>query len=396
MSTTTPNSLIVAALLLVVSFVCLLIKLWLQRRAHDKELAIVEDFAARLFGKVSSDDILWGLAQSCISKLGFEDCVVYLYNKTSGVLIQKAAFGPKNPHGHAIKNPLNLPIGHGIVGNVALTGKAEIVNDTSKDARYIPDETVNASEICVPIIYEGELLGVIDSENSKKGYYTSSHLRLLKTLSSLCAAKLTKVTALYQGKIYGSQLDSLIQLIPDFMVVSTPSGKRRFVNKSYCEFMGKMPSEMISENIIESLPAQERATYQKSLQELSPKNPTMTNVQMNMGANNKTQWTLWNETAVFTKDGDIKEILSIGRDINAFRQSQNLRENYIHTLEEILQKTSHQVRQPIAQILGIIEILRTDQVNDLDEMLTYMRKSVSQLDLVTRELNDYIHDNSMI
>jgi signal transduction histidine kinase len=105
---------------------------------------------------------------------------------------------------------------------------------------------------------------------------------------------------------------------------------------------------------------------------------------------------LWSETAVFREDGTIQEILSVGRNINALHQSQNLRENYIHTLEEILQKTSHQVRQPLAQILGIVEIIGTDPSADTDEMFDYLRRSARHLDVVTRELNDYIYDNSMM
>ena len=36
-----------------------------------------------------------------------------------------------------INNPIILPIGEGIAGYVAKSGLAEIIGDTSKDARYI-------------------------------------------------------------------------------------------------------------------------------------------------------------------------------------------------------------------------------------------------------------------
>jgi PAS domain S-box-containing protein len=356
----------------------------------------VEDFASRLYGNNSVDEILWGLAQSCISQLGFEDCVVYLLNVKTGVLMQKAAFGPKNPHGQVIKNPMNIPLGHGIVGTVALSGKAEIISDTSRDQRYIPDDTINASEICVPILCRGEVIGAIDSEHSKKSYFTMEHLQMLQTLASLCGARIAHAEAVQTSRVYASRLDALLQLIPDFIVLSTPEGTRKFVNDSYCTFMGKTSKEMLSENFMELIPQKERESYLHSLQELTPESPTMTNVHMNLGTQNKAQWTLWSETAVFREDGTIQEILSVGRNINALHQSQNLRENYIHTLEEILQKTSHQVRQPLAQILGIVEIIGTDPSADTDEMFDYLRRSARHLDVVTRELNDYIYDNSMM
>jgi PAS domain S-box-containing protein len=384
------------AAIMAVTCILLVLKLFIERRRTRRNQIIVEEFAGKLFGNDSVEDILWGLAQSCISKLGFEDCVVYLLNKKSGVLIQKAAFGPKNPHGQVIKNPMNIPIGYGIVGSVAVSGVAEIIPDTKREHRYIPDDTINASEICVPIISKGEIIGVIDSEHSKKGFYTKDHLQMLMTLASLCGARIAQAEAVEKTKVYASRLDALIELIPDFIVLTTPEGNRKFVNDSYCKFTGKTSKELIEENFFKSLPIKERENYMNSLKELSPKSPTMTNVHMNMGAGNRAQWTLWNETAVFREDGTIQEVISVGRNINALHQSQNLRENYIHTLEEILQKTSHQVRQPLAQILGIVEIMGIEPNTDTEEMFEYLRRSARQLDLVTRELNDYIYDNSLM
>jgi hypothetical protein len=79
------------AAIMAVTCILLVLKLFIERRRTRRNQIIVEEFAGKLFGNDSVEDILWGLAQSCISKLGFEDCVVYLLNKKSGVLIQKAA-----------------------------------------------------------------------------------------------------------------------------------------------------------------------------------------------------------------------------------------------------------------------------------------------------------------
>src|SRR5690606_34357893 len=54
-------------------------------------------FATSLFGKNTIDEILWDVAKNCISRLGLVDCVIYLVDRSRGVLIQKAAYGSKNP-----------------------------------------------------------------------------------------------------------------------------------------------------------------------------------------------------------------------------------------------------------------------------------------------------------
>ena len=67
-----------------------------------------------------------------------------------------------------IVNLLTIPIGDGIVGTVAKTGEPELIHDTSQDKRYILDINHNNSEITVPVIVEGRIIGIIDSEAPPK------------------------------------------------------------------------------------------------------------------------------------------------------------------------------------------------------------------------------------
>lgn len=152
-------------------------------------------FSTSIYGKNTEEDILWDLAKNCISRLGFVDCVVYLLDEKRGVLVQKAALGPKNPKRYEILNPIEIPLGRGITGHVALTGKAEIISDTTKDSRYIVDDEARLSELCVPIKSDDRVLGLIDSEHPEKGFFKPQHLRILSAIASICSNKLQKVRA---------------------------------------------------------------------------------------------------------------------------------------------------------------------------------------------------------
>jgi LytS/YehU family sensor histidine kinase len=121
--------------------------------------------------------------------------VVYLVDKNNKVLVQKAAYGPKNPRGHEIINPIEIEIGKGIVGSVAATGKPLLINDTSKDPRYIVDDERRYSELSVPILHDGKVIGVIDSENTKKHFFTEDHLKALTTISSISSNKIAEAQA---------------------------------------------------------------------------------------------------------------------------------------------------------------------------------------------------------
>ncbi|MEQ9442920.1 MAG: response regulator [Cyclobacteriaceae bacterium] len=152
-------------------------------------------FAASLYGKNTVDEILWDMAKNCIARLGLVDCVIYLIDESRGVLVQKAAYGTKNPKDFDIKAPLEIPIGQGIVGSVVLTGQPDLVNDTSQDARYIVDEEERLSELAVPIKHQDKVIGVLDSEHPEKNFYTQYHQDALKTIVAICASKIAQAQA---------------------------------------------------------------------------------------------------------------------------------------------------------------------------------------------------------
>jgi LytS/YehU family sensor histidine kinase len=57
------------------------------------------------------------------------------------------------------------------------------------------DDVHRHSEMAVPIMSGGRVLGVIDSEHSKKRFFTQRHVSILTTIASLCAAKIVKARA---------------------------------------------------------------------------------------------------------------------------------------------------------------------------------------------------------
>jgi signal transduction histidine kinase/DNA-binding response OmpR family regulator/tetratricopeptide (TPR) repeat protein len=152
-------------------------------------------FATSLFGKNSIEEILWDVAKNCIARLGLVDCVIYLLDESRNILVQKAAYGTKNPEHFQIHDPIEIPLGSGIVGAVARTGVAEIVNDTTNDPRYIVDDEARKSELAVPLIIHDKIIGVIDTEHPEKNFYTQYHLDSLTTIASICASKISQAEA---------------------------------------------------------------------------------------------------------------------------------------------------------------------------------------------------------
>lgn len=191
-------------------------------------------FTHQIFEKAEEEELLWDVAKNCIGKLGFLDCVIYLVDKPRNVLVQKAAWGPKTTDDNRIIDPIEIPIGAGVVGHVAEKGMPELINDTSQDKRYIIDDASRFSEIAVPLIVNGEVIGVIDSEHPDKNFYTQRHLTILATVASLCAIKIQKLR--HQQKIGQEVLDQrsfyeeILNQLPADLAVFDMDHRYLFVN----------------------------------------------------------------------------------------------------------------------------------------------------------------------
>lgn len=158
-----------------------------------EEIRAISFFSTSLSTRETIDEILWDITKNVIHRLGFVDCVIYTYDHNKFELTQHAAYGTKNPSDECIYNQIKLDLGEGIVGSVALTKRAEIINDTSKDPRYIVDDEPRLSEICVPILLNDNLFGIIDSEHPEVGFYTEKHLYLLHIVASLCSQRIKEL-----------------------------------------------------------------------------------------------------------------------------------------------------------------------------------------------------------
>lgn len=73
--------------------------------------------------------------------------------------------------------------GQGLVGAAATLRHTVVVADVTKDARYIAVNPETRSEMTVPLIHRGGVIGVIDLESPQPNYFTEEHVRIFSTLA---------------------------------------------------------------------------------------------------------------------------------------------------------------------------------------------------------------------
>ena len=82
----------------------------------------------------------------------------------------------------------NIPLGKGITGAAAESREIVRVADTATDPRYIPSHPDIRSEIAVPLMVQDRVVGVMDLESERMGYFTEEHSRLLALLAPQIAS----------------------------------------------------------------------------------------------------------------------------------------------------------------------------------------------------------------
>ena len=192
-----------------------------ELEARQRDLTVLNEFAISLMTILNVEDLFWHVAREVAARLDFADCVIYRYDASEDHLIQVAASGPKNPGNTEIVNSLTIPMGKGITGSVAQTKLPIVVNDLAQDPRYIRDVIEARSEICVPVLVDGEIYGVIDCEDQLPDRFDSTHLEILTTVASLTSSKIAQCNVL-EGYIRQAEI---IRQVSEIVIISDADGK---------------------------------------------------------------------------------------------------------------------------------------------------------------------------
>jgi len=84
-----------------------------------------------------------------------------------------------------------IPLHQGICGAAASSGQTLVIDDVNADPRYLACSLETRSEIVVPIIHKGRVLGEIDIDSDQPAAFTPQDRELLEAVAGLIADKLS-------------------------------------------------------------------------------------------------------------------------------------------------------------------------------------------------------------
>jgi len=93
-----------------------------------------------------------------------------------------------------------IPQGVGLCHRALATGRSIIVNDVLIEPEYIQAYGEARSEICVPLIFFGEKLGVLCLNSTRAGSFQDDDTQALESVADICAASIRNAQYFEQAR----------------------------------------------------------------------------------------------------------------------------------------------------------------------------------------------------
>ena len=149
-------------------------------------LTLMVELSERINSTLDLDELMARIAEIVKRAIDYEVFAILMLNEKTQELSVRFSIG----HPDELIRQLRIKVGEGIVGRAAQTRRSVLVNDVLKDPAYIRTLSPIRSELAVPLITKGRLIGVIDLEAPWPDFFNDSHVSLLELLASRMAMAL--------------------------------------------------------------------------------------------------------------------------------------------------------------------------------------------------------------
>lgn len=153
-----------------------------QARTEPVQLAFLMRLANALNATLDLQTIMRQTAEMVRAVIDFRIFAILLLNDRTNDLRMRYQIG-HTPETERRR----FRIGEGIIGEAAARKEPVLVNDVSAAKNYVSANDAVRSELAIPLIVKGRVIGVIDIESEEVGYFQEEQVRLLELTASRVA-----------------------------------------------------------------------------------------------------------------------------------------------------------------------------------------------------------------
>ena len=158
-------------------------RLYTRTTRQARTLVLLNEIARELTSILNLDELLRRIAELLSRLIDYQMFSILLLEAGGGKLQHR--FSQRFQENIQLKH--DIPLGKGIIGLAAQNKQAVLVPDVKKDPRYIQANPETRSELAVPLVYKDNVIGVLDLEHTRRGFFTEDHKRTVTTLAAQVA-----------------------------------------------------------------------------------------------------------------------------------------------------------------------------------------------------------------
>ncbi len=183
------------------------------------KLQMLLDITKTISRSLDLDEVLNLVMDTLDSLIPYDAAGIYLVKcsqpveEREGSPDERCVFHTQAVRGYDIDDlqELNLKMGEGLIGHVAVTGKPYVSDDVRHNPRYINARPRTNSEMVAPIISNNEVIGVFDLESDELNAYSNDDVEILQLLASQVAIIIEKVM-LHEQLIEKQRLETQLEI----------------------------------------------------------------------------------------------------------------------------------------------------------------------------------------
>ena len=168
-------------------------RLYTRVSRQAQTLLVLNEISREITSILDLDDLLERIGQLMKRVIDFQMFTILLWNDRS----QQFEHRFSSRYGERVSRKHSVGLGEGLIGSAAEQRAPILSPDVRKDPRYILANPETRSELTVPLLYKGRVIGIIDLEHTRVNYYNEDHQRTLTTLAAQVAISIANAR-LYQ------------------------------------------------------------------------------------------------------------------------------------------------------------------------------------------------------
>ncbi|PYT65863.1 MAG: serine/threonine protein phosphatase [Acidobacteria bacterium] len=161
-------------------------RLFEKVKAQSDTLLLLSEVGRETSAILDVEELLRRAAEQTKRVIDYQILSIMLYDEEQKVFRHRVDV----KHGQSVQGRLRATTSEGIVGAAATLKEPVLVPDVTVDPRYVMVNPETRSELAIPMMHQGKVIGVLDVESPIPNYFTEDHVQTLSILAANLAVSL--------------------------------------------------------------------------------------------------------------------------------------------------------------------------------------------------------------